>query len=182
LTNSAKIIDVKQQLIDLFEKENVLAFFDFQLTLDQKETIQGLCKIAEPKEGQSKSNYLSLFFIIDTSEEAKESTIDALIKGIAWGDFKKYMQGIDTVVSIPHVNYGTHHYIKEVELYLSPSQQATRAYLAGALYPAINKALGCRGGDLVFWDEIPFEKKNLEIPQETDRSLIAQLIDYFKRT
>ena len=48
---SEKVTDLKQQLIGLFDKEKVVAFFDFRLVVDQNESVQGLCKISESKEG-----------------------------------------------------------------------------------------------------------------------------------
>ena len=163
----------------------MLAFFDFQLTLDLNGMVQGLCKISEPKEGQSKSNYLSLFFIIDTPDDrGKEAKIDLLMKQLPWSDLKKGMPGIDMVVPMSRVSYGNNHYIKEVEIFLGQGQPVTRPFLVGALYPTVIKTLGGTGGDLVFWDKSPSEKKRLEadnLHQETGRSLIGQLIDYLKK-
>jgi hypothetical protein len=180
---SEKIIDLKQQLIGLFEKEEVLAFFDFELAVDPGASVQGLCKISEPKAGTSKSNYLSLLFIIDAIDDAIEAKVDLYMKGILWHEFKDRMSGIDMVVPMPHVSYGTRHYLKEVELYLGRKTQITPSFVSGDLYPAIVKTLGCRGGEPVFWNDLPREKKQFELtelPQGTDRSLIETIIDYFK--
>lgn len=106
---SEKIIDLKQQLIGLFEKEEVLAFFDFELMVDPGLSVQGLCKISEPKVGASMSNYLSLLFIVDVINDATEAKVDSYINGIFWHEFKKRLNGIDMIVRIPHVNYGTRH-------------------------------------------------------------------------
>lgn len=178
-----KIIDLKQQLIGLFEKEEVLAFFDFELAVDPGVTVQGLCKISEPKAGASKSNYLSLLFIIDASDDAIEAKVDSYMKGILWHKFKDRMSGIDIIVPMPHVSHGMRHYLKEVALYLGRQTQITPSFVSGNLYPAIVKTLGCRSGEPVFWNDLPREKKQFELTealQGTDRSLIEMIIDYFK--
>lgn len=180
---SEKIIDLKQQLIGLFEKEEVLAFFDFELTVDPGASVQGLCKISEPKAGAAKSNYLSLLFIIDAIDDAIEAKVDAHMKGILWQEFKGRLSGIDMIVPMPHVGYGTRHYLKEVELYLDRQTQITPSFVSGDLYRAIVKTLGCSGGEPVFWSDLPRVKKQLErteIHQGADRSMIETIIDYFK--
>jgi hypothetical protein len=161
----------------------MLAFFDFQLIVDQKETVQGLCKISEPKAGVSKSNYLSLLFIIDTIGNGISDRVDSIVTGVSWDEFRKHLQGIDMIISIPRVSYDAQHYFKGIEIYLSPQFQVTKSYLADELYPAIIKTLGCRSNGLIFWDDLPFKKEDIkkdDIQKETNRSLIDQLITYFK--
>jgi hypothetical protein len=181
--SNEKVTDLKQQLIGLFDKENVIAFFDFRLTVDQNESVQGLCKISEPKDGETKSNYLSLLFIIDTIDDTVEAKVDALVKGIQWSGLKARLYGSNMVIPMPHVKYDTRHYLKDVEIYLSPQIRVSRSYIADNLYPAISGILGCTANELIFWDELSFEKKHLEIAdvqKDADRSMIEQIIGYFK--
>jgi hypothetical protein len=178
-----EVIDLKQQLMGLFDKEKVLAFFDFQLVLDQNESVQGLCKISEPKEGQAKSPYLALLFIIDAVDDAAEKKVDALMKGISWMGFKNHLRGSTMIIPMPRVASDTRHYLKEVDIYLSPDVRVSRSYIVDHLYPAIVTMLGCRGNEPIFWDELPLEKKQLEMAdtnKRADRSLIEQIIAYFK--
>ncbi len=180
---SAKIIDLKQELIGLFEKEEVLAFFDFELAVVSGSSVQGLCKISEPKVGASQSNYLSLLFIIDTIDDAIEAKVASYMNGIVWPEFKNRLSGIDMIVPMPHVSYSTRHYLKEVELYLSRQMQITPSFVSGDLYSAIVKMLVCSGGELVFWSDVPREKQQLELTESLkgkDRSLIETISDYFK--
>ncbi len=179
---SEKVIDLKQQLIGLFDKENMLAFFDFHLPLDQNESVQGLCKIAVPKEGEAKSKYLSLLFIIDTIDDAVAEKVDSHLRGISWSGHKNCLRGSTMIIPMPHVSYEARHYIQEVEIYLSPHTKVSRSYIVDEFYPAILKILGCRGNELIFWDERPRNKKHLEIADVhmgSDHSLIEQIIGYF---
>ncbi|MDQ5984369.1 MAG: hypothetical protein CSYNP_00064 [Syntrophus sp. SKADARSKE-3] len=178
-----KIIDLKQQLIDLFDREEILAFFDFQLAIRSNENIQGLCKISEPKKGQAASYYLSLLFIIDTTDDAIEGLVDAHIKATSWVDFKHFVKGVNMVVPLPHVRNETRHCLKEVEIYFDGNTRITRPYIAHELYPAILRVFRCIGGELVFWEELSSEKKQLKIDpghHEGNRSLIDMVVDYFK--
>lgn len=179
-----KIIDLKQETIGLFDKEDMLAFFDFDLPADQIETVQGLCKISKPKVGKSKLNYLSLLFIIDTVDDGITYKIDAIMKRISWGDLKAHLKEIDMIVPIPHVDYDAQHYLKEIEVYLRPQQRITKPFLADELYPAILKAIGCRSHELTFWNEFSSADEDIEkdnVKSETNRSLIERMLAYFGR-
>jgi hypothetical protein len=180
---SEKVTDLKQQLIGLFDKEKVLAFFDFQLVVDQNESVQGLCKISEPKEGEAKSNYLSILFIIDIIDDAMEKKVDTLINGISWSGFETHLWGSKMIIPMPHVKHDSQHYLKGVDIYLSANIQVNRSYIADNLYPAIVKILGCKGNELIFWEELPLEKKHLgitDVQRGADGSLIERIIGYFK--
>jgi len=180
---SEKVTDLKQQLIGLFDKEKVVAFFDFRLVVDQNESVQGLCKISESKEGEAKSNYLSILFIIDIIDGATEEKVDKLIKGISWSGFEANLWGISMIIPMPYVKHDSQHYLKEVDIYLSTNTQVSRSYIIDNLYPAIIKILGCKGNELIFWEELPVEKKHLKITdvqRKMDGSLIERIIAYFK--
>ncbi|MHB8773184.1 MAG: hypothetical protein ACYC7J_19485 [Syntrophales bacterium] len=176
-----KAIDLEQQLIELFDREDVLAFFDFQLPVDQKATVQGLCKISEPNQKDSKSGYLSILLIIDTVDEAVEDAVRALMKGISWAELKKHTPGIEMIIPMPHVSHGTQHYLEEIAVYLAPQQRITKSYLTDDLYPAIMNTLGCSGNGLIFWDERlrPQKDANRDRQDKPDRSLLERMIAYF---
>ena len=179
------ITDLKEQWIKLFDREELVAFFDFKWAADETNRIHGLCKISEPRKGQAKSNYLSLLFIIDATDEAMEGLISLRIKDIPWADLNNYMAGIDMIVPLPHVSYGTQHYLKEVEIYLARDRRLSRTFIADELYPAMLKIFPCQGSELTFWEELPPEKKHLPIDQalkKTDRSLIDTIVNFFKGT
>lgn len=172
-----KIIDLTQELISLFDKEDVLAFFDFQLIVDRTETVQGLCKISKPKEG--KPNYLSLMFIIDAIDDKIADRVNSVMKSVSWGEFKKHGHGIDMVIAMPHVKRDTQHYLEEIEIYLNPELRITKAYLTDDLYPAIVRTLGCTGGGLVLWDDLP--TKRIDNPNKMkNHSMINLIIAYLK--
>ena len=67
---SEDIIDLRQELIDLYAGEHMLAFFEFTLECPGSEALSGLCRIARPKPHRSTLCYLSLIFLVDTYDSA----------------------------------------------------------------------------------------------------------------
>ncbi len=65
---SEGIIDLRQELIDLYASEQMLAFFEFTLAHPGNEALSGLCRIAQPKPHRSTLRYLSLIFLVDTPD------------------------------------------------------------------------------------------------------------------
>ncbi len=64
------VIDLRQELIDLYADEQMLAFFEFTLERPGNEALSGLCRIARPKPHSSTLRYLSLIFLVDTPDSA----------------------------------------------------------------------------------------------------------------
>jgi len=61
-------LDLKQQIVDLFNLEEMFAFFDFVLKMGSERTVTGLCKISRPK-AKKRARYYSMLFIIDTAND-----------------------------------------------------------------------------------------------------------------
>jgi hypothetical protein len=178
------MIDVNQQLIDLFNKEKMLAFFDFQLNLGGDEPVSGLCKISRPKGTGEQAQYISLLFLIDTPNEAVGQQVDAFTRNIGWNSFRGALPGVQTVLPIPTRQQGAAIYFKEADIYLNHDVVVSKAYVASKLYPAIAHVTGLRVGELVFWDDLP-EKKQAShclVPGgKTGQSIISRLKNFFDR-
>ena len=67
-TRSDASIDIKQELADLFEKEDLVAYFDVISSPDITPPLSGICKIAKPLAETTGRPYISLLFIIDTPD------------------------------------------------------------------------------------------------------------------
>lgn len=175
------MIDVNQQLINLFSKEEMLAFFDFRLHLGGNEPVSGLCKISKPKSTAEEAQYLSLLFLIDTPSEAIRQEVDAFAKNIGWDSFRREMPGVETVLPIPTRHQGTGIYFKETDIYLKSEVVVSKAYVASKLCPAISMVVGLRPGELVFWDDLNEKKQAIRrvIPvEERDRSIFSRLKEF----
>ena len=177
------MIDLNQQLIDLFNKEEMLAFFDFQLSFSGNEQVTGLCKISRPKDTDQDTQYISLLFLIDTPNRALWEHVHAYAENIGWSKFETDLPEIETVLSIPHLHHGIGIYFKETAIYLKSGAAASKYYVTNKLYPAILKIMGLRAGELVFWEDLPETKHNLKgvlAEKESSQSLLSRLKDFFR--
>jgi len=176
------MIDLTKQLIDLFNKEQMLAFFDFQVTPGGNEPVSGLCKISRPKGTGEQIQYVSLLFLIDTPTDAAWEQVNSFVSNIGWDAFKRELAGAETVLSIPHLIHKTGIYFKETAIYLSSSVTVSKYYVSNKLYPAILRVMGLRAGELVFWEDLPESKqeiKSLRSEKGSPQSLVARLKDFF---
>lgn len=149
-------IDIDRELRDLVATEEVLAYFDFALSLDDGGTrreIEGLCKVSRPRERNSRSTYLSLFFIIDAPDEPTYRAIDTHMKRADWTSCGISVPGVDCVLAIPHRSTGAGLFLKEIDVYLDGSQPPNATFVRDALQPAIARTAGLRPGELTIWEE-----------------------------
>ncbi|NKC15331.1 MAG: hypothetical protein GKR94_25000 [Gammaproteobacteria bacterium] len=72
---SEGIIDLRQELIELYAGEQMLVFFEFTLEHPENEALSGLCRIAQPKPHRSTLRYLSLIFLVDTHDSANRPVV-----------------------------------------------------------------------------------------------------------
>lgn len=147
-----KAIDIDGELRSLVATEEMLAHFDFVLPLPSGE-VEGLCKVSRPRERNSRSTYLSLFFIIDAHEEAARKAIDAHLSRADWAGCGESTPGVDCVLAIPHRNAKAGLFLKEIDVYLDGSQAPSAAFVRDALQPAIARATGLRPGELSIWED-----------------------------
>lgn len=152
-----KAIDIDQELRDLVASEEVLAYFDFVLPLGDPagagRDVEGLCKVSRPRERNSRSTYLSLFFIVDAHDEVTHRAIDAHMSRADWSSCGASVAGVDCIMAIPHRSATAGLFLKEVDVYLDGSQPANTPFLRDALQPAIARAVGLRPGELTVWEE-----------------------------
>ena len=176
------MIDLDRQLLDLFKKERMLAFFDFRVHLGDAEPLSGLCKISQPKGGSQQPQYLSLLFLIDTPDDTAWQQVDAYTEHLDWNAFMRELPGVVTVLPIPHLHRGAGIYFKEVDIYLDSSVTIAKPYVMSTLYPAILRVVGLTGGEVVFWDVVPEGKQELQgfaLEKESSCSVVQRLKDFF---
>lgn len=176
------MIDLDQELLELFNKERMIAFFDFQVFPDKGDPCSGLCKISQPKSGSRKSRYISLLFLIDTPHDMAWKHVDAYAGRLDWNAFQHELPGAVTVLPIPHLHRSTGIYFKEVDIYINSSVSTEKRYIANQLYPAVVKIMGLKGGEMVFWDDIPENRQELQrvtIERESNPSLVERIKNFF---
>jgi hypothetical protein len=176
------MIDLNQQLIDLFKKEEMLAFFDFRLSFGGNEPVSGLCKISRPKGTDQHTQYISLLFLIDTPNRSVWEHVHTYVDKIGWNAIKTELPGIETVLSIPHLHHGTGIYFKETAIYLSRDAVVSKYYVSNKLYPAILRIMGLGAGELIFWEDLPERKQKTKATiaeKEPGQPLLSRLKDFF---
>jgi hypothetical protein len=177
------ILDLNQELMSVFNKEEMVAFFDFTFTGSDNEVFSGLCKIAHPKKEGSRLTYFSLLFITDVPDSKKWSDMDTMMAKIDWNRFARYLPHVDSVLSIPIHKSIKGVYLRETTIYLTNTNPSLRSYLTNDLYPAILKVTGFKAEEPVFWGDAPAGKPvrqpqpSAQVRQES--SLLDKLKDLF---
>jgi hypothetical protein len=176
MRKDSDIIDLEQEFYDSFEKEQMLAYFDF--TFD-KGALPGLCKISRPREGHTKSTYFSTLFIIDTPDDGAFGEISAYARKINWDSFRNYLPAFNSVMSMPYAGGKTENYFLEADIFIDMPVDMPKQFVLHKLYPSIEKVTGFKSGTLVFWDDIK-EGLKKEDPTEARQSFFQKIQDFFK--
>ncbi len=177
-------IDLHQQFIDVFTREEMLAFFDFRADTGKGGTVSGLCKVSKPKEGKSDMRYFSLLFIIETPDEQTWRDVDGWFSLVPWDDLQQCLPEFDSVLSIPFtLQEFTGNFFQEIDIYVKENTVPSRSFILGALLPAVRSVSGIDAGEPVFWEDLPASPK--EPAQDSGEggsnpSLISRLQDFFK--
>jgi hypothetical protein len=180
-----KNIDLYREFIDVFHKEEMLAFFDFNVESDAGETLSGLCKISRPKPGRSDSRYLSLLFIIETPDEKVWKEAEARFGQIDWDGLRHRFPEFESALSIPFtLREFTGTYFQEIDIYLKKTAVISRPFIVGTLCPSVFSVAGITAGEPVFREDLPDAEKDLKetlmANKESGSSLVSRLRDVFK--
>ncbi len=178
------MIDLDRELLELFNKERMIAFFDYQVPQGEAPPLSGLCKISQPKSGTRQSRYVSLLFLMDTPDDVARQQVEAYVGWLDWNTFQHELRGVETVLPIPQVHKGSGIYLKEVDIYLDSGVSIVKQFVLNQLYPAILRVMRIRGGELVFWDDVTENRQGLQdlaLEKESNRSIVERLKDFFQR-
>lgn len=177
-------IDLYREFIDVFRKEEMLAFFDFQAESRKSGTLSGLCKISRPKPGTGGSRYLSLLFIIETPDETAWKEAEERFGAIAWDGLQDRFPEFESALSIPFtLREFTGNYFQEIDIYLKDFSAVSRSFITGTFCPAVFSVAAITAGEPVFREDLPDVekdlKKSLTADKESSASLISRLRDFF---
>lgn len=146
-----KPIDIMQDFIDLYGKEEMLAFFDFCVERPGKEPISGLCRISRPKSSSAKMQYLSLSFLADTPDEDAQSAIAAVLARIDTDGLRRAVGEVSEVVTMPSVGRASDSYVGEADILLDAPPD--KEFIAVRLLPAIRRLMQVQPTEVVWWAE-----------------------------
>lgn len=149
-----KAIEIDQELRALVAGEEVLAYFDFVVAVGEpRVAVEGLCKVARPRERRSKTTYLSTIFIVDAADAATQQALDAHMKAVDWSACAAASPGVDCVLAIPHQEAGKGLFVKEIDVYLDGTRPPDAAFVRDVLLPLFANAIRLAPSELTVWDE-----------------------------
>lgn len=145
-------IDLMHDLTRLYEREDMLAFFDFALRRPGQAPLAGLCRVAQPREGAARLAYLSLTFVVDTPDAAaRQDAVDAIGR-ITPAALRSALPEVREVLPVPvlGISAGTdENLVTQLDLLLQG--EPPRAFIPGQLVPAVGRLAGFQVTDFVWW-------------------------------
>jgi hypothetical protein len=171
-------IDIMQEFVDLYGKEEMLAFFDFSVERPGREPISGLCRISRPK-GGGRMQYMSLTFVADTPDDAARQAIAALLQRIDADNLRRAVPQVSEVVTMPSIGTDPSSYVTQVDILLDsvPDKQ----FIALRLLPAVRRLMQVKPTEVVWWAD-PDKAAPVAAPtRETGGSLVGDLKGYLSR-
>ena len=173
------VIDLRQELIDLYAGEQMLAFFEFTLERSGNEALSGLCRIAQPKPHSSTLRYLSLIFLVDTPDSATRLVVQKALARLEGSALKTAVPGMTDGAIISSLNSSTESYIAQTDLLLESA--VNQAFITTQLIPAIARIAQLHLTHVEWWEE----SRSLAAPPadapSPPSSLLATVRDWFRR-
>lgn len=185
-----KPIDLMDEVISLFSREEMIAYFDFQLPVGGDASFGGLCKISRSKRDASQLNYASVLFIVDAPTPACRQGILEKLDALDETRLQEAIPELTTLVPVPAAATHPGLLLKQIDLILEKGCPATRHFVQDKLYPVICRLAGLYAEPLVFWpapaepaSHEPATAKPPAQPAEVDpdTSLRSKLMKLFRR-
>ena len=177
---AAGVIDLRQELIDLYAGEQMLAFFEFTLERPGNEALSGLCRVAQPKPHRSTLRYLSLIFLVDTDDSATRLVVQKALARLEGSALKTAVSGMTDGAIISSLDSSTESYIAQTDLLLG--SEVNKAFITTQLIPAIARIAQLHLTHVEWWEE----SRSLAAPPadlpSPPPSLLATVRDWFRRS
>jgi hypothetical protein len=149
---SDESVDVLREFVDLYSREEMLAFFEFRLGRPGGPDIEGLCRISQPKDGRSNLYYLSLGFVADMPDDAARVLVDAALSRLTGDALRSAVPGVIEVLPVTAMPAGPESYVRQADILLDDDAlRDTRGTLA-SLLPALSAIVGFEARELVWWN------------------------------
>jgi hypothetical protein len=146
-----KRIDIIQEFVDLYQHEEMLAFFAFRI--GGPNGVAGLCRISKQKGGSAGARYLSLTFMIDAPDEGSRVLADKALSRIDDAAMRAALPAVAAVIPIPVMIHGAENYIRQVDLMLGEHVEVGKAFVTERLLPVVFTLTGMTAGAVEWWDE-----------------------------
>lgn len=177
-----KPIDIMQEFVDLYGKEEMLAFFDFSVERPGKQPVSGLCRISRPKSSGAKMQYLSLTFVADTPDDDAEAAIAAVLERIDTDGLRRAVAEVSEVVVMPSMGSPAHSYVAQADILLDTAPD--KQFIAMRLLPAVRRLMQVKPTEVVWWAEptaSPAPTPRPSVAPETGTSIVANIKSYLSK-
>ena len=177
---SEGIIDLSQELIDLYAGEQMLAFFEFTLERPGDDDLSGLCRIARPKSDRSTLRYLSLIFLVDTPDSATRLVVQKALARLEGSALKTAVPGMTDGAIVSSLSSSTENYVAQTDLLLE--SEVNKASITTQLIPAIARIAQLHLTHVEWWEE----SRSLAAPPADTPSSLPSLLttvrDWLRRS
>ncbi len=144
-------IDILQEFVDLYAREEMLAFFDFTLERAGRDPISGLCRISKPKSGRSKLQYLSLTFVVDTPDDDSRTRIRSALEKLDGEAMKEHVPAVVEVVPVPSLGTSSESYVTQADILLNA--EPDEKFVSTQLVPAVRALTELKAAEVVWWGD-----------------------------
>ena len=174
------VIDLRQELIDLYAGEQMLAFFEFTLERPGNDALSGLCRIARPKPHRSTLRYLSLIFLVDTPDAATRLVVQKALARLEGSALKTAVPGMTDGALLSSLHSSTENYIAQTDLLLE--SEVNKAFITTQLIPAIARLAQLYLTHVEWWEESRSLAAPPAAPPAAPSSLLATVRDWLRRS
>ena len=174
-----KPIDIMQEFVDLYGKEEMLAFFDFSVERPGKGAVSGLCRISRPKSSGAKMQYLSLSFVADTPDDDAQAVIAAVLDRIDTDGLRRVVAEVSEVVTMPSMGGTPQSYVAQSDILLETIPD--RQFIAMRLLPAVRRLMQVKPTEVVWWAEPDVSdapKPHPPVAAEAGTSIVGNIKNY----
>ena len=133
-------IDIEEEIIRIFKREELLAYFDISYDLTDECLLNGLCKISKPKTNSEGMKYLGLLFVFDVLNCKCLQEINRIMQAYEAGGLKRCLKELDFVIVCPSTELSSNNSkicIRQVDLVFPDSFIPGREFLEEDLLPAL---------------------------------------------
>lgn len=144
-------VDLLREFVDLYSREEMLAFFEFRLALPGGGEIEGLCRISQPKDGRSNLYYLSLGFVADTPDEVSRTSVDTALSRLDGDALRSAVPSVVEVLPVTSMPTGSESFVRQADILFDEESATDPATTLAALVPAVAQITGIHASELVWW-------------------------------
>jgi len=178
-------IDIFQEFVEQYAREELLAFFDLTLPRPGKEPLLGLGRISRPKQGSSSLKYLSLTFVMDTPDEEARTAIQHMLTRLEETSLQAALPQAAGLVPTPSMHTGPEHYIKQIDILLGATTSPDKHFVTERLVPALQKILSVQINEVSWWEARPEGSDDAGSGSHTGEaqstSLVSNLKNFFRK-